>query len=398
MKVVQINAVCDYGSTGRIVAEISEYLSENGVDNIILYGNMYSNRRNAKKIGNDLDHKVHALLSRIIGMQGYFSTHNTKKVIRYIDNFKPDIIHLHNLHGNYINMPILFKYIIDNQIPIVITLHDCFFFTGKCVYYSIVGCERWKENCGRCPQLEKGNKSWFFDQTKKMLSNKKKWYESMKNLGVVGVSNWITNEAKQSILRNAKELTTIYNWIDLAVFYPHKSDIRRKLKIHSKYIVLGVAIGWSIEKGIDDFNKLADMLDDNFSIILVGEKIMPINEKIVHIPRTADVNMLSDLYAEADVFYNPTRRETFGKVTAEALSCGTPVVAYNTTACTELVPPTCGYIESIGDVEAVCRDIYSIVNSNCNYEKSCREFAESNFNKDRGLRETLDLYNRLIVE
>lgn len=398
MKVVQINAVCDYGSTGRIVSEISEYLDDHGVDNIILYGNGTSDRSNAKKIGNGFDHKIHALLSRITGKQGYFSKHATKKTLEYIDSFKPDIIHLHNLHGNYINLPVLFKYIIDKQIPVVITLHDCFFFTGKCVHYLIADCYRWQESCGHCPQLKNGNISWFFDRTAKMLKDKKEWYDRIKNIGVIGVSRWITGEARGSILRSSKELETIYNWIDLDKFYPHVSDVRKKLQIQSKYIILGVSISWSSEKGIDDFNRLADMLSDDFVIILVGAKTENINKKIFHIPRTTDIKMLSDLYAAADVFYNPTRRETFGKVTAEALSCGTPVVAYNTTACTELVPEECGYIEQIGDVDAVCKDIYDIVNSDYNYEKSCREFAERNFDKGKGLMETLNLYNRLIVE
>lgn len=398
MKIVQINAVCGFGSTGRIVDEISDFLTERGVENIILYGQGTSDRANAKKIGTDTDHKCHALLSRITGRQGYFSKSATKRILKYIRDFAPDIIHLHNLHSNFINLPELMEYAINAKCAVVITLHDCWFFTGNCTYYSIAGCEKWKYGCGQCPQLKRGNKSWFFDRTKSMLRDKSGWYEKIDRLGVIGVSGWITGEAEHSVMKNAYKLATIYNWVDLDVFYPHKTDIRKRLNIKSKYIILGVSIAWTKEKGADDFNKLAGMLDEDFTIVLVGKAEAPMNKRIYNIPRTNDINMLSDIYADADVFYNPTRRETFGKVTAEALACGTPVIAYNTTACTELVPADCGYIEQTGDIEAVKRDIYKIINGKTEYQTNCRRFAEDKFDKNKRLEDTLRLYNELIME
>lgn len=398
MKIAQINAVCDFGSTGRIVSEMSDYLSDNNIENIILYGNGETKRNNAIKIGNKTDHKIHALLSRITGKQGYFSKKATKKALKYLDEFKPDIIHLHNLHNNYINLKLLFKYIEKNDIATVITLHDCFFFTGKCVYYSIVSCERWKKKCGKCPQLQSGNASWGADKTSEMLSDKKAWYSNIPNMGVIGVSKWVTDEAKQSILGKAKFLTTVYNWIDLKLFCPHKSDIRSRLNIGDKYIILGVSITWSNEKGLEDFNKLANMLDDRFQIVLVGAKNSPINEKILHIKRTENAYMLSDLYAAADVFYNPTRRETFGKVTAEALACGTPVIAYKTTACTELVHEECGYVEQIGDINSVYKDILKIIEGKFDYTEACRSFAVNNFDKNDRLSDTVKLYKELLKQ
>lgn len=396
MKVAQINAVCEFGSTGKIVADISDRLDEKGINNIIIFSSGSTNRKNALKMSKKIDTKLHALFSRIFGMQGYFSKKSTKNMIKYLEQYSPDIIHLHNLHGNYINLKMLFEYIIKNDIATVITLHDCFFFTGKCVYYSLVECNKWQLSCGNCSQLESGNPSWFFDKTAKMLKDKQSWYRKINRLGVIGVSHWITGEAEKSILSCAKTIRTVYNWIDLKTFRPHDSDIKAKLGIKDKIMVLGVAISWIDEKGINDFNKLAEMLDNKFKIVLVGKKTGYINDKILHIDRTSDVIMLADLYADADVFFNPTRRETFGKVTAEALASGTPVITYNTTACTELVNHDCGFVEKIGDIKSVYKDILEISDNKKQYITLCRQFAERNFDKNIKIDEIISIYKELI--
>lgn len=396
MKVVQINAVCDFGSTGRIVAETSDFLSAANIDNYIAVSTGGSERKNVYVIGNKIDRKIHAFASRFFGKQGYFSYFSTLRLLNFLNEVSPDIVHLHNLHGNYINFPLLFDYLANKKTATVITLHDCFFYTGKCVYYSISKCEKWKTSCGTCPQLESGNKSWFFDKTRDMLTDKKKWVSGIDKLAVIGVSDWITSEAKQSILKNSNIIRTIYNWIDLDVFYPHESSIKKEFGIEDKYLILGVAISWIEEKGVTDFNNLADMLDDRFKIVLVGKTERALNKKILHIQRTDDIEMLSDLYSSADVFYNPTRRETFGKVTAEAMACGTPVIAYNTTACPELVNSECGYIEEIGDIEAVYNDIMKLAGNKEKYSNSCRKFAEDNFDKKVNLGQLVEMYEELL--
>ena len=395
MKVVQINAVCEYGSTGRIVSEFSEYLSKEHIDNVIFYGNGFTENKNAYYIGSKFDHKLHAFFSRVSGMQGYFSRRATKKLVAKLKQYCPDIVHLHNLHGNFIHFPTLFHYLSKNPITTVVTLHDCFFYTGKCVHYTMVNCNRWQEKCGDCPQLSSGNASWFFDRTKKMLCDKKNWFSQISKLGVIGVSDWVTDEAKKSILSVASKFTTIYNWIDLDVFHPHATDIRTRLGIENKFIILGVAISWDETKGIQDYNRLAELLDDRFQIVLVGHCGVELNSKILHIERTSDIQMMSDLYAMADVFFNPSRRETFGKVTAEALACGTPAIVYNTTACPELVGDGCGYIEKNGDVDAVYQDILEMQKECRDYSKTCRTFAEKNFDKEKLLKQMLQFYKEI---
>ena len=395
MKVVQINAVTDFGSTGRIVAELSDYMTECGIENQIV-STTESNRSNAYVIGDKIDHKLHALLSRASGMQGYFSRRATKKLVRWLDTYVPDVVHLHNLHGNFINFPILFDYLSKKNIAVVVTLHDCFFYTGKCVYYTIANCTKWQTGCGHCPQLQSGNPSWFLDRTTKTLRDKELWFSSLHKLGVIGVSDWITSEARQSILHSADQMKTLYNWIDLNLFSPHCSEIKEELGIAGKFLVLGVAITWCNDKGLEDYNELAKLLDDRFAIVLVGEKGGDMDERIIHIGRTENAQILSDLYSAADVFYNPTRRETFGKVTAEALACGTPVVAYRTTACTELVPVDCGMLETVGDVAAAAKDIEYVAERKAQYTESCRSFAEHNFDKDLILEKTVEFYKNLL--
>lgn len=396
MKVAQINAVCEFGSTGRIVCELSDYLHEQNIENQIFYGNGTTQRENAVYIGTPFDHKLHAILSRLSGKQGYFSRRATQRFLEQLKEFQPDIVHLHNLHGNYMNLPLLFDFLAENKIATVITLHDCFFFTGKCVHYTLADCNRWQSECGNCPQLQSGNPSWLFDKTKNMLQDKRRWLERILQLGIIGVSQWVTEEAEKSILTCASQIETIYNWIDVNTFAPHTSNIRKKLNLEGKFIILGVSVSWAQDKGVEDFNRLAALLDDRFQIVLVGQKVVALHEKILHIERTADVQMMSDLYAAADVFYNPTRRETFGKVTAEALACGTPVIVYDTTACPELVGEGCGYIEAIGDVETVRHRILDMQRVHKDYTLACRAFAEKNFAKDRLLKDTLDFYQELL--
>ncbi len=399
MKVVQINAVCTSGSsTGRTVCEWSDFLTENKIENIIFYGNGTSDRKNAIFMGNKLDHKLHAFLSRLFGLQGYFSRRATRKMLKELDRFKPDLIHLRNLHGNYICLPLLFKYIIKNQIATVVTLHDCFFYTGKCVHYIGANCYRWQENCGNCPQLKSGNNSWLFDRTKKLLNDKKKWFSQISTLGVVGVSKWVIDEARKSFFSNNAQFRAIYNWIDIDSFFPDPADIRKQLNIEDKFVVLGISSIWTEAKGLGDFNRLASMLDDHFQVVLVGKKSSPMHEKILHVEPTSDIKTLLNLYSSANVFFNPSKMETFGKVTAEALACGTPVIAYNATACPELVGEGCGYVEEVGNIDSVYRDIIAMQSENKDFTDICRRFAKENFSKEKLTKDTLYFYKELLAE
>lgn len=402
MKVLQINAIYERFSTGRTTKELHEALIKRGHESYVASPQLYSLSTNSYKIGNKLDWKIHALFSRIFGKQAYYSKKSTKKLLKYIEEIKPDIIHLRNLHSNYINLKILLKYISEKNIPIVITLHDSWFYTGKCMYYIEQNCDKWKERCGKCPAKHFGNNSLFFDFSSKMLKDKEILFNNIQNLAVIGVSKWVTEDAKKSILKNAKIVKCIYNWIDLDVFKPKATDsIKRKMKLENKFIILGISMNWTNIKGINIFNELANMLSDDFQIVLVGDDSMVgiKNKKIKFLGTIKDAEKLSELYAMADVFVNPTIQETFGKTTAEALACGTPVVAYNSTATPELVGTNekCGYLLNENDSKLYLEKILEIKSKGKEkYSRYARERAEKMFSYEENVDKYIEVYNELI--
>jgi len=397
MKVLQINAVNGIRSTGSIVTEISDFLNSNGHEGYIAYSDGIP-YKNGYKIGTYFEKKIHAFCSRIFGKQSYYSRNGTKKLIKHIIQIKPNIVHLHNLHGNYINIKILLNFLAKNDIPTVLTLHDCWFFTGKCTHYTIDNCYKWKMKCGKCPRLKKDNISWFFDRTTKMLKDKENWFNSIPRLAVIGVSDWITNEASYSILSSSMIIKRIYNWIDLDVFKP--VFVEKLEKLRDKYIILGVASHWSSAKGINKFIELAKVINDDMIILLIGNintsYNMPYN--ILNITETHNVNSLVEYYNMADVFVNFSLEESFGKVTIEALACGTPVIAINSTANSELVNFNCGHKCNSEDINEVLNNIISVKKKGKKeYSPNCVNFVKKNFDITEREREYLKLYEDLII-
>ncbi|RIO01595.1 glycosyltransferase, partial [Mammaliicoccus sciuri] len=346
MKIVQINAVNGIKSTGRTTIELSEFIKNEGHESYIVYSEGL-NSDDSFKLGNKIGKKIHGLLSRVVGKQGYYSDYTTKKLIKYLKNIDPDIIHLRNLHANFINIERLMEYIIEYDKAVVLTLHDCWFYTGKCTHYTIDNCFKWKDSCGSCPRLKKDIPSFIFDRTTTMLKDKESWYKQIKKLAVIGVSDWITEEAKKSILVEANIIQRIYNGIDLKKFYPKKnSDFKKKQNLQDKYLILGVASHWTLEKGLNKFIELSEKLDENEVIILIGNisdnQKLPNN--IINIKETEKIELLADIYSSVDIFLNLSLEETFGKTTAESLACGTPAIVYNSTANPELIGKGCGEI------------------------------------------------------
>ena len=399
MKVLQINTVYGISSTGRTTKELHEALQEKGIESIVAVTKTNTEGESLYFIGNKFDWKLHGLLSRIFGTQGYFSFFSTKKLLKYINKEKPDVIHLRNLHGNYINVPSLLKYISKEQIPTVITLHDCWFFTGKCCYFTDSNCDRWQRECGNCPALKKWNKSWFFDRSRKMLLDKKKYFSKIKNLAVIGVSNWVTDLAEQSILKDAKVVKRIYNWIDLAVCKPTESNIRTELNLDSDFVVLGVAQRWNQLKGLNIFIDAAKALPE-YKFVMVGNmpKDIELPSNIISVGVVNKVEELVKYYSMADVFLNPSVQETFGKTTAEAICCGTPVIGYNLTATPELIGEKCGLIID-ENIESVIRAINQIKEKGKqSFSTDCLDFALNNFSKEFLINEYINVYNDIVKQ
>lgn len=257
MKILQINATYGSGSTGKMVEELHGYLKENGIESFVACakGCDYA-QKDQFLIGSSVDMKIHSLYARISGLQGYFSKKATQELISYIRRCDPDIVHLGNLHSNFVNIKMLFRFLGEEKIATVLTLHDCWFYTGKCTHYTIDNCYKWKTTCGNCPRQKKDIPSWYFDRTQKMLEDKRRCYNGLNKFAVVGVSEWITKEAKQSILKDADIISTIYNWINLNIFKEKKDEaakLKKKLNLNDKYILLGVATVWGKIKGFRYF-------------------------------------------------------------------------------------------------------------------------------------------------
>lgn len=398
MKVIQINAVYKIMSTGRTCFDLHDYLLDKGVDCKTVYGLNKGEYHDAAYLGNLLDHKTHAFMGRLTGKYYYFSNYYTHKLLRHIQKEKPDIIHLGNLHSNFVSIPKLLKFLAEENIPTVITLHDCFFYTGQCCHYTSNACYKWQEECHDC----KFNKlTWFFDRTKKMFDDKRRLFGNIKNLAVIGVSDWITNEARKSpILGGAKDIERIYNGIDLDSFKQTDSSFKTDRGLEGKKIILGVASGWSNKKGLRVFNELADRLSENEVIVLVGNTNGEIlNGKIVNVPATDNVERLVEIYNAADVFVQASKEETFGKVVAESLACGTPVVTNTSTANPELVNEECGIVVEDFTAENVYAAIKKILLQGKDfYSEQCIRFAHDNFDNTKNLNEYLNLYEKMVKE
>lgn len=401
MKIIQINAVNKIASTGRTSYEMSNFFSEKGHSCVTAYSQGQPIKPDMEyRIGNRLDTKIHGLFSRITGKQGYFSVLSTLKLCRFMDEYKPDIAVLRNLHANYINLPMLLKYLAKRDIATVAVLHDCWFYTGKCCHYTVQGCYRWKDACGRCPQLKKHNKSWLFDRTKAMLKSKQKLFGAIPRLAVVGVSDWILNEAKESpIFENAKVLKKIYNWVDTETFsYKPKAEVKTKLGLDNKKVILCIANIWNRDKGLDTVSQLAQKLNEDEKLVLVGKTgNYEIDKNILHIDWTDSAEELAEYYSIADVFVQPSLEETFGKVTAESLACGTPVVCFNSTTTPELVDEKCGIVVDSFNTDSMLKAIREVISKGKeSYTEECRNTAVKRFSKTKSLSEYEKLFEEVL--
>lgn len=402
MKILQINTIYGEKSTGRTCAEVEKALIEQGHECITAYGHGNAVDNNyTYRINTVFEYSIHNVLSRITGLEGYYSKKATKRLINFIKEYRPDVIHLRNLHGHYICLPILFEYLGKQSCPVIQNLHDCWAFTGNCAHYTAIRCNKWENKCGRCPQKREYPKSWLFDRTVKMRRDKEKWYKGIKKLSVVGVSDWILEEAKKSYLKDAERLLRIYNWINQNIFHPYGEDMKTRKKYGipiDKFVIIGVSASWSEgSPRYEDFMEISRQISNDEVLVLIGAASASLNhEKIIHISFVDDISELAKLYSCADVYVHCSIEDTFGKVIAEAMSCGLPAIVYNSTGCPELIKNGCGYIVSPRDIEAVMEKVRLIKS-----EKKEKYLDESpvnvgkHFNYETNVRELINLYEEV---
>lgn len=335
MKVLMINVVCGIRSTGRICTDLATELEKQGHEVKIAYGreNVPEQfQKYAVRIGNDFDVKLHGLKARLLDGAGFGSKRVTEKFIKWVKEYDPDIIHLHNIHGYYINIEVLFRYLQTCGKKIIWTLHDCWSFTGHCVYFDYVNCNKWEKECNHCPQKKEYPARVGPDFSKRNFNIKKDLFSEIPNLILVTPSQWLANLLSYSYMKKYT-VRVIYNGVDTSVFRPVKSEIKEKYNCQGKKIVLGVASVWDKRKGLNTFIELADKLNDSYQIVLVGldkEQKKKLPSKIIAIERTNSIQELVSLYSAAYVFVNPTLEDNYPTTNIEAIACDTPVITYET--------------------------------------------------------------------
>jgi len=392
MRILQINTTVNSGSTGRIAEDIGKTLISAGHESHIAFGRgRQKSKSNLIKIGGKLDFYLHVIRSLFTDRHGFGSKRATRKFLKQVDVIKPDAIGLHNIHGYYLNIEILFEYIKNKNIPILWTFHDCWPFTGHCSYNT--DCD----NCKNCQR--KYPTSIFLNQSSRNYNDKKMIFNQVKKLQIVTPSIWLKDLANQSFLKYP--IQCINNGIDLNQFQPSENYKKLKEKLHfkNKKIILGVASTWDKRKGLSDFIQLASLLDINYKIILIGltsKQIQNLPENIMGLQRTESISELANYYSMAAVYINPTHKDNFPTTNIEALACGTPVITYDTGGSPEAIDANTGVVIEKGDIKGVCNAIQKLsLQSQEHYKKVCRTRAEQFFNKEDRYQEYLELYKNL---
>ncbi len=398
MKVMQINAVYGVGSTGVIVEDLHNLCLKNDIDSYVSYSTTNKNPaeiKNGYVIGGNLGKKTHALLARLGGKQAYYSALSTKKLIRYIENIKPDIVHLHNLHSNFINMNMLLHYLGENDIETIITLHDCWFYTGGCFHYTSAGCSKWLENCGNCPKRMQDTPALLKDNSAKILSDRKKYFNKIKKLSVVGVSQWIANEGAKTIFKENK-VFVIHNGIDTNFFRPTPSDFRKKHNLENKFLILAPANKWLKSINKDTLKFFTDNLPDDCIIVMLGctenqKANLPSN--VLALDYIRDRDELRKVYSACDVFANCTREESLSLVNVEAQACGTPVVTYRNTGVQETVDNKCSFSVETGNCKEFFEAVLSVKNAEKeSFSENCIQWVKTTFDRNKNYEKYLNLY------
>lgn len=415
MRILLVNGVYGYASTGTIVRDIQSLCERHGIECYVAYSetNMLAcEMHNTYKIGAGWEKKLHALLCRINGQQAYFSHFATYKFIKYIESIKPDIVHLHTIHGNYLNMPMLFRYLAKSHIRTIITMHDCWYYTGGCFHYTQVGCYKWKQKCGNCPKKNTDTPALFLDKSRQILADRKRFFDAIPDLTITGVSCWICAESKKGIFKD-KCVITIHNGIDVNIFKPttlldiESTEILQSLglALEGHYIIMGLAAKWLDFINREAFHYILSQMhpDDRFLIFGCDDgKLSQLDSlnlskvqrnMIITFGYTTNRHQLAALYTLADVFINCTYEESFSLINIEPQACGTPVVTYANTGAQETVNNECSYGVPTGDYKAMWEKVDQIrQNGKKYYSKACIHWVKSNFDMQDNYQKYLRLY------
>lgn len=397
LKLVQFNPVVGFGSTGRIVEQIGQFVQSKGWQSHIVYSGRPQghSRSNLIQVGTSWDTYNHAIQTRLFDKHGLYSTNATRKLVQTLEKIEPDVIHFHNIHGYYLNYEIIIDYVNAYDIPVIWTFHDFWPITGHCSYFSDVECEKWKKTCFDCPKTSFYPKS-YVDNSTFNFKKKKEVFTSIKNLTVTPVSEWAASLVRASFLANA-DIKPIYNGIDLGVFKQREFlSLKVKYGLQGKLVLLALATTWGKRKGWDDYIALAKRLNADTALVMIGvtekqAKELPANVKTIK--RTNDLNELVDWYNIADIVMNLSYQETFGLTTVEGFACGTPSIVYNRTASPELMTDDVGEVVEAGDIDGVVQAIQKIrLKGKESYMNACLGHVRDKFDANDRYADYLALY------
>ena len=397
MRIVQINAVYGFGSTGVIVKDILSACRKEGIDCVAAYSQSKGEVKSGYHLGNAFSNRLHAILSRISGKQGYFSCFSTWRFLRFLDNYRPDILHLHNLHGCYINVPMLLKYAAKKKIAVVVSLHDCWFYTGGCSHYTSVGCNKWLQKCGNCPRRYEEFPALLYDGSSAQLHDRKKLFGAIKNLTAVGVSQWIVDEAQKTVFKNAK-CVAIHNGIDTEFFHPTESDFRKQHDLEGKFVILAPANKWFLDVNRETLDYFASHLTDDMRMVFIGNGVdeSRLTDKMINIGFVSSRVEIREIYSACDMMANCTREESLSLLNVEVQACGTPVVTYSNTGVKETVDDLCGFAVENGNSGAMWHKVILIKSKTKKfYSASCIELIKREFDKEDNYKRIIELYNSL---
>jgi putative colanic acid biosynthesis glycosyltransferase len=401
MKVLQVNTTAGTGSHGKIAGEIGRLLHREGHQGYLGYGRGVPGPHPVPvRIGGRVGMLSHLLRTRLLDEHGMGSLAGTRKFLGRVAAIQPDIIHLHNIHGYYLHVGLLFEFLKEYKKPVVWTLHDCWAFTGHCSHFDRVNCDRWKTRCFSCPNRRGYPASWLSDHSTKNFAWKKELVTGLDRLVFVTPSRWLENHLKDSFLREYP-VRVIPNGVDLGVFNSSAGNKRfiRDHHLEGKSVILGVANRWDSHKGLDDFSRLAARLSGNDRIVLVGagsRRAKNLPGCVMWIGPTGDMAELAAIYAAADVFINPTYADNFPTTNIEALACGTPVITYNTGGSPEAIDAATGVVLEKGDIPGMLKAISEIRAKGAEMRLQCEERAARLYNGNERYREYLSLYDELL--
>ena len=401
---VQFNSVANWGSTGRLTEDIGDVAIAAGWDSYIAFGRQFNpSKSHLLQIGGKWSVLSHTLKSRLFDRHGFGSYWATKRLLKQLDEIKPDLFQFHNVHGYYLNLPLVLKYATEKNIPIVWSLHDCWSMTGHCAHFVKIGCDKWKTECYHCPQKSEYPASWLIDSSRRNYREKKRLVEAVPLLAIISGSEWLAGIARQSYFKG-RDIYFIPDGIDTDIYQPRENSegLRKRLGLEGKFVIIATGTDWGENKGLSDYGKLRSMLSDDYAIVLVGmseEWLAKVPEGVIGLPRTKTPQELSEYYSMADCVMSLSRMESFGLTPVEGFACGTPAIVYNTTALPELITPETGFVAKFLDVADVKEKVEMMrAKGKAFYTKRCREIAVEQYGRTNCYNEYMKVYESLLSQ